>query len=85
MTYVDYFGLASEMNENQGKEFLGYFYGEYEPYCHCEQHRTCKRGGDIGSALGGISHGVVDFIVGSAHDLQTMLVCWSIWGQARWR
>lgn len=74
MTYVDYFGLASEMNENQGKEFLGYFYGEYEPYCHCEQHRTCKRGGDIGSALGGISHGVVDFIVGSAHDLQTMLV-----------
>jgi hypothetical protein len=24
--------------------------------------------------LGGISHGVVDFIVGSAHDLQTMLV-----------
>jgi len=74
MTYVDYFGLASEMNENQGKEFLGYFYGEYEPHCHCEQHRTCKRGGDIGSALGGISHGVVDFIIGSAHDLQTMLV-----------
>lgn len=74
ITYVDYFGLASEMNENQGKEFLGYFYGEYEPHCHCEQHRTCKRGGDIGSALGGVTHGIVDFIVGSVHDLQTMMV-----------
>ncbi len=71
LTYVDYFGLASEVNENQGKEFQGYFYGEYEPHCHCESHRTCKRGGDIASKLGGISHGVVDFMVGSLHDFQT--------------
>lgn len=70
MTYVDYFGLASEMNENQSKEFNGYFYGEYEPHCHCEAHRDCKRGGDIGAAVasGGISfagasHHVVDFIL----------------------
>ena len=68
ITYVDYFGLAAEMNENQSKEFNDYFYGEYEPHCHCEAHRGCKRGGDIagameGVSLGGISHGVVDFIL----------------------
>lgn len=51
LTYVDYFGLASEINENQNKEFNKYFYGEYEPYCHCEEHRTCKRGGDFQNAL----------------------------------
>lgn len=50
VTYVDYFGLAAEVNGNQSKEFLGYFYGEYEPHCHCESHRDCKRGGDIGNA-----------------------------------
>jgi RHS repeat-associated protein len=70
MTYVDYFGLASEMNENQSKEFSGYFYGEYEPHCHCEAHRDCKRGGDIGVIVGsggasfsGAGHRVVDFIL----------------------
>jgi RHS repeat-associated protein len=59
MTYVDYFGLASELNENQSKAFNGYFYGEYEPRCHCEAHRTCKRGGDIASSMG------ADFILNS--------------------
>lgn len=70
MTYIDYFGLASEMNENQSKEFSGYFYGEYEPHCHCEAHRDCKRGGDIGATvasggirLAGVSHQVADFIL----------------------
>lgn len=67
MTYVDYFGLASEINENQSQEFRGYFYGEYEPHCHCEAHRDCKRGGDIGTIVGvsfsGASHSVLDFIL----------------------
>jgi RHS repeat-associated protein len=47
LTYVDYFGLASEANNRAVDE--KYFYGEYEPHCHCERHRDCKRGGDIGS------------------------------------
>ena len=49
LKFVDYFGLASETG---GDEFSKYFYGEYEPYCHCEQHRDCKRGGDVGRSLG---------------------------------
>ena len=49
LTFVDYFGLASETNSD---EFSEYFYGNYEPRCHCEQHRDCKRGGDVGSSLG---------------------------------
>src|SRR5262249_5658739 len=32
---------------------------------------NCKRGGDVGSAIGGVAHGVVDFVIGSFHDLQT--------------
>jgi RHS repeat-associated protein len=70
ITYVDYFGLAAEMNENQSKEFAGYFYGEYEPHCHCEAHRDCKRGGDIATLVGsggisfaGVSHRAADFIL----------------------
>jgi hypothetical protein len=72
LTYVDYFGLAAETNNAAVDE--KYFYGEYEPHCFCERHRDCKRGGDVASALGGISHGAVDFIVGSLHDLQTAMV-----------
>jgi len=45
LTYVDYFGLASEKNKGPVDE--SYFYGEYEPHCYCERHRDCKRGGDI--------------------------------------
>jgi RHS repeat-associated protein len=51
LKFVDYFGLAAEMN---GDEFDDYFYGEYEPHCYCERHRECKRGGDIGSSFGGV-------------------------------
>lgn len=55
ISYVDYFGLAAQGNENQSKDFLGYFYGEYEPACYCEAHRTCKRGGDIQNILSSFS------------------------------
>ena len=70
--FVDYLGLASD---NRGKEedFLDYFYGEFEPHCRCEHHRDCKRGGDIGPALAGIGHGVVDFMINSIHDLETSM------------
>lgn len=51
VSYVDYFGLAAQVNENQNKDSLSYFYGEYEPHCYCEVHRTCRRGGDIQSVL----------------------------------
>jgi len=61
-------------NENQIEEFRNYFYKEYEPHCRCEAHRTCKRGGDIASALPGISQATIDFIVGSLHDLQTAMI-----------
>jgi len=47
INYTDYFGLATEINESQSKEFMNYFYGEYETHCFCETHRTCKRGGDL--------------------------------------
>ncbi|MDR2539352.1 MAG: hypothetical protein LBC45_01855 [Chlamydiales bacterium] len=69
LSYVDYFGHASEANHEVVDE--KYFYGEYEPLCPCEHHRDCKRGGDLTNAIGGISHGLVDFILGSLHDLQT--------------
>ncbi|NGX48143.1 MAG: hypothetical protein K1000chlam3_01533, partial [Chlamydiae bacterium] len=45
LTYVDYFGLASEKNKSPVDE--SYFYGEYELHCYCERHRDCKRGGNI--------------------------------------
>ncbi len=51
LIYVDYFGLSAEINGTQSKEFLNYFYGEYEPHCYCEVHRDCKRGGDIRNAM----------------------------------
>ncbi|PIS02509.1 MAG: hypothetical protein COT85_04915 [Chlamydiae bacterium CG10_big_fil_rev_8_21_14_0_10_42_34] len=61
LKFVDYFGLASETG---GDEFCEYFYGEYEPYCHCEQHRDCKRGGDIRNVIGGAGLGVSSFFMG---------------------
>lgn len=63
IAYVDYFGLAAEINENKSNEFLDYFYGEYEPHCYCETHRDCKRGGDIGSAIVGMGYDAIDFIL----------------------
>ena len=61
LTFTDYFGLSAELN---GDEFNQYFYGEYEPHCHCEHHRDCKRGGDIQNAIGGASLGSASFFMG---------------------
>ena len=33
------------------------------PHCHCESHRGCKRGGDIGSAIVGMGYDAIDFIL----------------------
>ncbi|MBX7067451.1 MAG: hypothetical protein K1X28_09485 [Parachlamydiales bacterium] len=64
LTYNDYLGLSSEKN---GDEFANYFYGEYEPHCHCERHRDCKRGGDIGNnRLGGIAIGISNYYMKTA-------------------
>lgn len=46
LSYFDRLGLASEPHSPD--QFNEYFYGEYESHCFCEQHRTCKRGGDLG-------------------------------------
>lgn len=87
INYVDYFGFASEVNENQScicrfcergdrcHCLLGIDY----PSCLCKgifcDHKRARSivtvGSKITSALGGISHGVVDFVVVSLHDLQT--------------
>lgn len=48
--YLDRSGLSSE--NRHSKEFENYFYGEVEPHCFCERHRTCKRGGDLGKVYG---------------------------------
>lgn len=61
LTYIDYFGLASEKSSVDES----YFYGEYEPHCYCERHRNCKRGGDI-QANQRLSSGLS---IGSAYDL----------------
>ncbi|MFZ0564607.1 MAG: RHS repeat-associated core domain-containing protein [Chlamydiales bacterium] len=45
----DRFGLETESDSS---EFEEYFYGEVEPHCYCEQHRTCKRGGDLDQTIG---------------------------------
>ena len=45
INFRDPLGLATEDKQDP---FRGYFYGEVEPHCFCERHRTCKRGGDIG-------------------------------------
>ena len=73
MGFFDYLGLASERNRENEEQFLDYFYGEFEPHCRCEHHRDCKRGGDIGAALAGMGHGVIDFMINSIHDLETSM------------
>lgn len=50
LNYLDRFGLITEQNSQN--KFDGYMYGEFETHCHCEKHRTCKRGGDIGITSG---------------------------------
>lgn len=53
ISFTDYYGLAAEVSASQNTEFLKYFHGEWEPHCACEAHRSCRRGGDIGNAIGG--------------------------------
>lgn len=94
MTYIDYFGLATDINENQSC-VCGHCVRN-EVFCHCRgedptndiQTCACRGilcnhkngrsiviiGSNIRSAIGGIGHGVVDFVIGSFHDLQTAAV-----------
>jgi RHS repeat-associated protein len=72
LLWTDYSGLAAEISASQDKEFLTYFKGEYEPHCACESHRKCKRGGDIGNALGGSLLGAVKFGFSRCEDLVQM-------------
>ncbi|NGX47001.1 MAG: tRNA nuclease WapA [Chlamydiae bacterium] len=69
LTYIDYFGLASEKNGSPVDE--KYFYGEYEPRCDCERHRDCKRGGDIANALNGYSSFNLTSLYGFSMDIFT--------------
>lgn len=91
MNYVDYFGLASDVNENQscvcghcvrGEGFCHCLLCIDHPECVCKgifcDHKRSRSivsiGSKITSGLGGIGHGVVDFVVDSLHDLQTAAV-----------
>ena len=82
MKYVDYFGLSSALDENCGCTHHGHPGWHNAPegcVCICGKNGSAyasgsyrsKIGSDITSAIGGISHGVVDFVIGSLHDLQT--------------
>jgi RHS repeat-associated protein len=84
--YVDYFGFISQLDPNCGcvnHGHPGWHYAPPECVCICgrdgrseapaDSYRS-KMGSDITSVLGGIGHGVVDFLVGSLHDLQTAAV-----------
>lgn len=44
LSVFDRFGLEVEGDSSHFEE---YFYGEVEDHCYCEQHRMCKRGGDL--------------------------------------
>ena len=82
MKYVDYFGLNSVLDENCGCTQHGHPGWHNAPEgCVCIGGRNAnayatgsyrsKIGSDIKSAICGVSQGVVDFVVGSIHDLQT--------------
>lgn len=82
MKYVDYFGLNSALDENCGCTQHGHPGWHNAPegcVCICGRNGSTysagsyrsKIGSDIKSAICGVSHGVVDFVVGSLHDLQT--------------
>jgi len=82
MKYVDYFGLNSMLDDNcrcTQHDHPGWHNAPEGCVCICGKNGTPyssqsyrgKMGSDIKSALYGVSHGVVDFMVGSLHDLQT--------------
>lgn len=79
ISYVDYFGLSSTPAENCGcirHDHPGWRYAPEGCVCICakdgspEFYRS-RKGGDIGSRIRGVSHGVIDFAMHSLHDLQT--------------
>lgn len=82
--YVDYFGLASEVDPNCGCTIHGHPGRTNAPpdcVCICEdpvsggpQVYRAAIGSDIVSIMGGATHGLVDFMVGSFHDLETTAV-----------
>ena len=82
LKYVDYFGLNSELDENcrcTQHGHPGWHHAPQDCVCICGKNENIhslgnyrsKIGSDIQSAICGISHGVVDFVVGSLHDFQT--------------
>jgi RHS repeat-associated protein len=82
MKYVDFFGLSAKLDENCGcikHDHPGWHHAPEGCVCICgmdnyiEIYRSVI-GSDIKSAIFGISHGVVDFVLGSLHDLQTAAV-----------
>lgn len=82
MKYVDYFGLNSALDENcrcTQHAHPGWHNAPEGCVCICGKNGSVypagsyrsKIGSDIKSAICGVSHGVVDFVIGSIQDLQT--------------
>ena len=80
MQYVDHFGLSSTIDENcrcTKHGHPGWYNAPHGCVCICGKDESLgdyRSGSNIANAITGISHGVVDFVVGSIHDLQTMMV-----------
>jgi len=80
MKYIDYFGLTSSISENCGciyHNHPGWSNAGPDCVCICASAgagiSSIKIGSNVTSAFKGISHGVVDFAIGSIHDLHTAL------------
>lgn len=82
MKYSDGFGLNAQLDDNCRcvlHDHPGWHHAPSDCVCICgrngasigssDSYRS-KRGSDIKSALGGITHGIADFLLASAHDLQ---------------
>ncbi|MES2272590.1 MAG: RHS repeat-associated core domain-containing protein [Chlamydiota bacterium] len=78
--YVDYFGLSSTIDTNcdcTQHHHPGWHYADRDCVCICGRNGALVRypgkiGIELASILGGIGHGVVDFMISSLHDLQMM-------------
>lgn len=74
MQYVDHYGLSATVDENCRCTKHGHPGWYNAPKgCVCICGKAENHSSNIASAIAGISHGVVDFVVGSIHDLQTMM------------
>lgn len=82
LKYVDDFGFNAKTDENCGctqHDHPGWHNAPPDCVCICGKDGTgtipgsyrSKRGSDIKSTLGGISHGVLDFFVDSFHEIHT--------------